>query len=125
MKKILYIDDDKEQLNLYKMSFSVNAPNLEFYTESDPLKAIERIRELKPDIVLLDLVMSTDMSGVDVLKAIRKEEDIKNILVVAFTNSMLTNVVSELNRLGVAEIWEKIKGTPKQFALKVVKILGC
>ncbi len=123
MKKLLYIDDDKEQLNLYKMSFNVNAPNLEFYTESDPFRAIERIRELKPDVILLDLVMSTDMSGIDVLKAIRKEEDTKNILVIAFTNSMLTNVVSELNRLGVTEIWEKIKGTPKQFALKTVKIL--
>lgn len=124
MKKILYIDDDIEQLNLYKMSFSINAPNLEFYTENDPFKAIDRIREVKPDAVLLDLVMSADMSGMDVLKAIRKEEDTKNVLVIAFTNSILTNVVSELNKLGVFEIWEKIKGTPKQFALKTAKILG-
>jgi CheY-like chemotaxis protein len=123
MKKLLYIDDDKEQLELYKMSFAINAPNVEFYTESNPAKVVERIREIKPDIILLDLIM-TDISGFDVLKTIRKEEDIKDVLVVAFTNSMLTRVIAELNSLGVTEIWEKIVGTPKKFALKINKVLG-
>jgi CheY-like chemotaxis protein len=124
MKKLLYIDDDQEQLDLYKMSFAINAPQIDFYTESDPFKSIKRIREIKPDVVLLDLVMSAEMSGIDVLKLIRKQEDIKDILIIAFTNSMLTSVVSELNSLEVTEIWEKIKGTPKSFALKINKILN-
>ena len=124
MKKLLYIDDDQEQLDLYKMSFAINAPQIDFYTESDPFKSIKSIREIKPDVVLLDLVMSAEMSGIDVLKLIRKQEDIKDILIIAFTNSMLTSVVSELNSLEVTEIWEKIKGTPKSFALKINKILN-
>ncbi len=124
MKKLLYIDDDKEQLELYKMSFAINAPNVEFHTERDPFKAIERIREIKPDIVLLDLVMVAEMSGTDVLKAIRKDNDIKDTKVVAFTNSMLSNVVAELNSLGVIEIWEKIKNTPKGFAIRTNQLLG-
>ena len=124
MKKLLYIDDDKEQLELYKMSFAINAPNVEFYTEKDPFKAIESIRKIKPDIVLLDLVMAAEMGGTDVLKAIRKDEDIKDTKVVAFTNSMLSSVVTELNSLGVTEIWEKIKNTPKGFALRTNEILG-
>lgn len=124
MKKLLYIDNDKEQLDLYKMSFAINAPQIEFYTESDPFQSIKRIREIKPDIVLLDLVMSAEMSGEDILKLIRKQEDIKDILIVAFTNSMLSKVVTEMNNLGVTEIWEKIKGTPKSFAEKTNKILN-
>ena len=122
MKKVLYFDDDKEQLDLYKMSFAINAPEIDFYTESNPSRAIERIREVKPDAILLDLIM-TEVSGFDVLIAMRKEEDMKNITVIAFTNSILTNITSELNRYGVTEIWEKIKGTPKQFALKTNSIL--
>jgi len=123
MKKLLYIDDDKEQLDLYKMSYAINAPNIEFYTESDPAKAIARIREVKPDVILLDLVM-TEISGFDVLFAMRKDGNMSNIKVVAFTNSALTNTTSELNKLGVTEIWEKMRGTPKEFALRTNKILG-
>lgn len=123
MKKILYIDDDAEQLELYKMSFAINSPQIEFFTENNPANAIARIKEIKPDIILLDLIM-TEISGFDVLFAMRKEENLKGIKVVAFTNSILTNVTSELNKLGVTEIWEKMRGTPKEFALKVNKILG-
>lgn len=123
MKKLLYIDDDKEQLELYKLAYSVHAPNIEFYTENDPHKAVAKIRELKPDVILLDLLL-TDMSGTDVLRAIRKEDDIKSVFVIAFTNSMLSNVVSELDSLGVTEIWEKIKSTPMGFAKKTNELLG-
>ena len=123
MKKLLYIDDDREQLDLYKMSFGINSPQIEFFTESDPAQAIARIKEIKPDIILLDLVM-TEISGFDVLFAMRKEVDIKGIKVVAFTNSALTNVTAELNKLGVTEIWEKIKGTPKGFAQRTNQLLG-
>ena len=123
MKKLLYIDDDREQLDLYKMSFAINSPQIEFFTESDPANAISRIKEIKPDIILLDLVM-TEISGFDVLWAMRKEADIKDTKVVAFTNSALTNVTPELNKLGVTEIWEKIKANPKDFALRTNKILG-
>ena len=123
MKKLLYIDDDREQLDLYKMSYAINSPQIEFFIESDPAQAMTRIREIKPDIILLDLVM-TEISGFDVLFAMRKDGNMGNIKVVAFTNSALTNVTSELNKLGVTEIWEKIKGTPKEFALRTNKILG-
>jgi adenylate cyclase len=123
MKKLLYIDDDREQLDLYKMSYAINSPQIEFFTESDPAQAMARIREIKPDIILLDLVM-TEISGFDVLFAMRKDGNMGDIKVVAFTNSALTNVTTELNKLGVTEIWEKIKGTPKEFALRTNKILG-
>jgi CheY-like chemotaxis protein len=123
MKKLLYIDDDREQLDLYKMSYAINSPQIEFFTESDPAQAMARIKEIKPDIILLDLVM-TEISGFDVLFAMRKDGNMGNIKVVAFTNSALTNVTAELNKLGVTEIWEKIKGTPKEFALRTNKILG-
>ena len=123
MKKLLYIDDDREQLDLYKMSFGINSPQIEFFTESDPAQATARIKEIKPDIILLDLVM-TEISGFDFLFAMRKAGDMGDIKVVAFTNSALTNVTAELNKLGVTEIWEKIKGTPKGFAQRTNQLLG-
>jgi len=123
MKKLLYIDDDREQLDLYKMSYAINSPQIEFFTESDPAQAMTRIREIKPDIILLDLVM-TEISGFDVLFAMRKAGDMGDIKVVAFTNSALTNVTAELNKLGVTEIWEKIKGTPKGFSQRTNQLLG-
>lgn len=123
MKKLLYVDDDQEQLDLYEMAFNIHAPDVIFYKERNPFNAIKSIQELKPDIVLLDLVMAKEMSGFDVLKLIREDGGLKNIQVVAFTNSMLPSVVSRLNELGVTEIWEKIKGTPDLFAKKISEIL--
>lgn len=123
MKKVLYIDDDIDQLELYKMAFALYAPDVEFYAEKDPFMSIARICSLKPDLVLLDLVMAEGMGGLEVAKMIRENYEVGSVMIVAFTNSMLTNIIAPLNKLGITEIWEKIKMNPKMMVMKVKNLL--
>ncbi|MEI8339568.1 MAG: response regulator [bacterium] len=125
MKKVLYIDDDIDQLNLYQLAFTLRAKDkIELFVEHDARKAIERIRSIKPDLVLLDLVMR-DFSGADVAAEVRKEADIKDTLIVAFSNSSTNSaVVSSLKGVGITNIWEKIEMIPKMVVERVLALLG-
>jgi CheY-like chemotaxis protein len=72
--RILVIDDEES------IRYAVDA-GLEFLGDydvhfaDDGNKGIEGLRELSPDLVLIDLVLPT-ISGMEVLEAIRKDPDI-------------------------------------------------
>jgi len=79
---ILIVDDEKSmcemlQDTLVKEGYTVT-------TSSDPLQAIETVRQTHIDIILLDLVMP-EMDGIDVLKQIREAQpDTKVIIMTAY-----------------------------------------
>jgi DNA-binding NtrC family response regulator len=64
---LLAIDDDALILELIEAALS--QPQLEILKESDPIRAIEIIRERHPDIVVLDLVMP-NLGGMELLDRI-------------------------------------------------------
>jgi hypothetical protein len=43
MAKVLYIEYDKEQVDLYSFTFKTYALNLEFVSENDPQKALREV----------------------------------------------------------------------------------
>lgn len=69
MIKILAIDDDVNMTELLKLM--LNEPEFEIFTVNSGQEAVEAMMEIKPDIVLLDLMMP-NMNGWEVTRAIRK-----------------------------------------------------
>lgn len=67
--KIFAIDDDKDFLETYKMSFSLVELECETFSEPDAL--YEAIKNSPPDVLLTDMNMPL-CSGLDVLKSVRK-----------------------------------------------------
>ena len=67
---ILIIDDEKYVREMIELKLSVSG--FETHEADCGRKGIEAIKELKPDIVLLDIEMP-DMTGVEVLRELRKE----------------------------------------------------
>ncbi len=49
--------------------------------------AIEKARKLKPDLVLMDIVLKGDMDGIEAAGVIQREMDIPVIYLTAFTDS--------------------------------------
>ena len=67
--KILIVDDEKDFLDV--MSAFLKAKGYSVQTAENGYKAIDLIKENRPDLVLLDIVMP-DFDGIDTLKEIRR-----------------------------------------------------
>jgi len=67
-KRILIIEDNVDILDLYKIYFS--QANYEVHTSENGLIGIVDIVEMRPDIILLDIMMP-QMNGFEVLESIK------------------------------------------------------
>jgi DNA-binding response OmpR family regulator len=75
--KALVVDDDEKLLALVQLALSKNGISVETATTS--ADALERFRDLKPDLVILEVVMP-DLSGWEVLRRIREASDVAVML---------------------------------------------
>lgn len=78
---ILVCDDDP---NLRELVRAVLGPGYRFVEASDGKEALTAMRELAPDLIVLD-VMLPGLSGIDVLEAIRADDRLRGTPVVVIT----------------------------------------
>jgi CheY-like chemotaxis protein len=83
MSKILIVEDDKFLQDLYFHTFSLSGYDV--LVAKDGLEGLEKVSEFKPELILLDMMMPK-MNGLDFLRNIKKNEEIKNIPVVVLSN---------------------------------------
>lgn len=82
-KKILIIDDEENFCKLVKKNLEQTG-EFEVYIATNGEDGIRLTKEIKPDLILLDVVMP-EMDGADVISLIRNDKDIKDIPVVFLT----------------------------------------
>lgn len=80
LKKILVVDDEVEACNALKEFLSMKG--YEVHTAFDGPTAIDKVKEVGPHIVLLDLIMP-EMGGVEVLKEIKKIDSAVSVIVLS------------------------------------------
>jgi CheY-like chemotaxis protein len=78
---ILVCDDDPPLRELVR---AVLGPSYRFVEAADGTEALASVRELVPDLIVLD-VMLPGMSGIDVLRTLRADEATSHIPVVVIT----------------------------------------
>jgi DNA-binding response OmpR family regulator len=76
---VLVVDDEPMTRNMLRMILSYAGH--EIYEAEDGLDALQKIEQYSPDLVILD-VMMPNMDGIDVCKALRKNEKTSNLPVV-------------------------------------------
>ena len=79
MGKILVVDDEIEVVRLLKDFLT--SKDYEVYTALNGADALALVKEVKPDIVLLDIMMP-GMGGIDTLKEIKKIDPTTAIIMV-------------------------------------------
>lgn len=77
-KKILIVDDDQEICELLHMFLASHRYNV--YLAFNARMGLEYFREVKPDIVFLDLKMP-DMDGIEVLKVMHNLKDTPTVII--------------------------------------------
>lgn len=78
-KKIMVVDDDETTVQFLNTLLGLNGHEV-ICAHSGP-ECLELVRTEKPDIILLDIMM-TEMSGWDVLEAFEKDDETKNIPII-------------------------------------------
>lgn len=81
-RKVLCIEDEPEMIELIKLILSRH--NFDVYGAVGGADGLEKIRSVKPDIVLLDLMMP-EMDGWQVFQNMRVDPDMRDVPVIVVT----------------------------------------
>lgn len=81
-KRILIADDEPDILEI--ISYNLGKENYEVYTAKDGNEAIERAKQLNPDLIILD-VMMPKKTGVEVCQFLRTQPAFKETLIIFLT----------------------------------------
>ncbi len=83
--RVLVVDDDPALAEM--LTIVLRGEGFETAVVGEGTKALPALRELKPDLVLLDLMLP-GMSGIDVCKAIRAESGVPIVMLTAKTDTV-------------------------------------
>jgi CheY-like chemotaxis protein len=81
-KRIMVVDDEDSLLQLVEAILANEG--YEVITASDGKECLEKLKTVKPDLILLDMMMP-DMSGREVCERIRKDPKTKDLKVAFLT----------------------------------------
>ena len=121
MSKVAIIEDDTAISQMYRMKFENEGYTVE--TAENGKIGLELIEEMKPDIVLLDLMMP-EMDGEEMLTLLRKESWGKDIKVIILTNMGESEAPASIKTMNVEAFILKANMTPRQVAELVKQYLG-
>lgn len=121
MTKIAIVEDDIAIAQMYSIKFENEG--FEVGVAENGELGLELIEKMKPDIVLLDLMMPA-MNGDQVLAKIRKTDWGKNLKVIILTNMGEQEAPEILKSLNVSAFIVKADMTPTQVAELVKAKLG-
>jgi CheY-like chemotaxis protein len=121
MKKILIIEDDQMVANVYRNKLVVEGYISEVAPDGET--GIEVMRSFKPQLILLDLMLP-GISGVDVIKHVRADQEFSKIPIIVFSNTYLTNLIQEAWRAGANKCLTKSTCTPKDVVTIVRNTIG-
>ena len=73
--------------------------------------AIEGVRKLKPDVVVLDLQLKTG-TGTEVIRAVRRSPELAGTRVIVISNHMSPQLKAGCLELGANDYFDKVKELP-------------
>jgi two-component system, OmpR family, alkaline phosphatase synthesis response regulator PhoP len=90
-RKILLVDDNAELLELLRLNF--RSAGFSIATAQNGIEALKKARTLKPNVILLDLMLP-ELDGFAVCETLRRDPDTANIPVIMFSglNSQLARL---------------------------------
>lgn len=121
MKKIAIIEDDQAISQMYRIKFETEGFQVE--TASNGKLGLELAESMKPDIILLDLMMP-EMNGDEMLEKLRKTTWGKEIKVIILTNMGEQEAPESIKHHNVRRFIVKAEMTPRQVAEMVKEELA-
>jgi len=117
--KILIIDDEMHIVELLK--FNLETANYDVDYSYDGFDGFIKAKEIKPDLILLDWMLP-NISGIDVLRKIRSDKDLKNTPVIMLTAKNMESDKVEGLEIGADDYITKPFGI-KELLARIVSVL--
>lgn len=124
MAKILVVDDDRDFVKITQMILQSN--HYEVITAANGDQALEVMRREKPDLVILDIMMSYILDGLDVRRQMAADKALKDIPVIMATSLTGARVKAELpsDEYVPASEWIHKPIDPDKLLEQIRKMLG-
>lgn len=116
MLKILIIEDNTLLGEL--LSGTLKKNRYEVLWSQDGAHGLQKIKEFKPDLILLDIGMPS-MNGYEILDAKARDAAVKDIPVIVISNSGEPVEINRVLSLGVVDYLVKVQLTPEEVLEKV------
>jgi DNA-binding response OmpR family regulator len=121
MKKILLVEDDALISEMYVNKLS--SAGFEVAVAKDGDEAIAKTKEIKPDLILLDVVLPKK-DGFEILKEIKEYPETKNIKAIFLTNLGEEENIKRGREAQADAYLIKAHSTPSEIVEKIKEMLG-
>ncbi|MBU1167552.1 response regulator [Patescibacteria group bacterium] len=130
-KRILLVEDHPDIVAMYKVIFEIKV-KAELSVAEDKESGLKMLKDKKPDLLLLDIVIPekkthglqpTARHGFELLKELRQDKDGKDIPVIVLTNLESTRDRREAQDYGAVDYIVKSRTLPNEVADRVNEAL--
>jgi CheY-like chemotaxis protein len=120
-KKILIIEDEEIMIDLLQKKLTQEGYETSVARDGD--EGIRAMKEVKPSLILLDIIMPK-MGGFEVMEEMNKDKELKKIPVIIISNSGQPVELDRAQKLGAKDWLIKTEFDPQEVIDKVVKQIG-
>ncbi|MEK7537907.1 MAG: response regulator [Patescibacteria group bacterium] len=118
--KVVIVEDEKMLADMYATKFAMEG--FDAQKANDGASGFELVKTVKPDIVLLDIIMPK-IDGFGVLKMIKDEATLKDVPIILLTNLGQEEDIKKGRQLGATDYFVKANHTPAEVVQKVKQVL--
>lgn len=120
MSRVVIIEDETAYQKILKDTLEKD--QFEVVLASDVKQGIAEIAKVKPDIILLDIVLPGGMNGFDFLERVKADKNTHDIPVIVITNLASEEKVAK--EIGAYDYFIKSDTKMEQIVTKVKQILS-
>ncbi len=124
MTQVLIVDDDPDFVEIVSMVLRKEGYDLESAASGD--EAFKKMRASRPDILLLDVMMSTILDGVNVSFAMAEDPDLKDVPIVMISSIPDSAHAAEFptNEYVPSSAWITKPVQPQELVKTVKRVVG-
>ena len=120
-KKILLVEDEEIMIDLLQRKLAQEG--YEVSVARDGEEGLKLMPEIKPDLILLDIIMPKK-GGFEVMEEMQKDKELKKIPIIVISNSGQPVELDRAQKLGAKDWLIKTEFDPQEVIDKVVKQIG-
>ena len=120
-KKILLIEDEKIMVNLLEKKLTREGYDVSVARDGE--EGLAKMKESKPDLILLDIIMPK-IGGFEVIEEVIKDKELKKIPIIIISNSGQSVELERVKELGVKDWLIKTEFDPQEVLDKVINQIG-
>ncbi len=121
MAKILIVEDDASLYAIYSAELKLRG--YEVHHCADGMQAMSMIRDIRPDLILLDIILP-GRNGLEILDELMHTDEFVEQKVIVVTNYGNSENVKRALELGALDYVLKYNIVPSELSAKVADVLG-